>query len=212
MEEKKENKKRSKFIRILLVLKKKIKLRMVFFLALTITANTFAWFIYANKVEGGINARVKAWNVLFEVNEGEQVQYIDFDVASIYPGMETYSHSLRVTNKGESYAKLSYEVMSANILGDYIEADKDSTITPELLLYSLRTDYPFKINPTFDKFDLAPGEVGTFTLVVSWPYESGDDEADTFWGSKAYDFHAENPDESSMRITLKIMATQVAES
>lgn len=209
--ERQDGKKRNKFIRILLLLKKKIKLRMILFLAITLAANSFAWFIYANKVEGGINARVKAWNVLFEVNEGEQIQYINFDVASIYPGMDTFSQTLKVTNKGESNAKLSYEVMSANILGDYIESDPDGTITPELLLHSLRTDYPFRINPVFDKDSIGPNEVGTFTLTVSWPYESGDDEADTFWGEKAYDFHVSNPTLSSMTIKLKIMATQVTE-
>jgi len=208
MQEKNENKKGNKLKRILLLIKKRVKLRMVLVLAILISANTFAWFIYANKVEGGINAKVKAWNVLFEVDNGEAVQYVNFDIESIYPGMDTYTKTLTVTNKGESPADLSYEIMSANILGDYIESDKTGTITPELLLHSLRNDYPFKINPVFEKNSIAPNESATFTLSVSWPYESGNDELDTEWGEKAYDYHIANPTYSSIIIKMKIMAVQ----
>lgn len=203
-------KKGNKLKRILLVIKKRVKLRMILILAIMISANTFAWFIYANKVEGGINAKVKAWNVQFEADEGELVQYVNFNIDSIYPGMETYTKSLTVTNLGESSADLSYEIVSANILGNYIEADKDGTITPELLLHSLRNDYPFKINPLFNKGMLKPNESATFTLEVSWPYESGNDELDTEWGSKAYEYNKNHPTLPSMAIEMKVMAIQTS--
>ena len=44
--------------------------------------------------------------------------------------------------------------------------------------------------------------------MVSWPYESGDDEKDTYWGSKAYDYKKSNPNESGIKLRLKVSAVQ----
>ena len=201
-------KEESKLKKIFRVIKKRVKLRTLLFLALALAVNSFAWFIYANKVDSGIGAKVKAWNVLFEVGEGEAVQNINFDVDQIYPGMKKFSQDVTVTNRGETSATLSYEIVSIDILGDYIEASENGSVTPEVLLQSLRTDYPFKIIPSFSNYTLPPGETETFNVTLYWLYENGDDEKDTYWGSKAYDYSLANPDKPNIKITIKIMAVQ----
>ena len=47
-----------------------------------------------------------------------------------------------------------------------------------------------------------------FRVLVNWPYESGDDELDTYWGKKSYDFKNDNPGENEIEIKVKITATQ----
>lgn len=67
-------------------------------------------------------------------------------------------------------------------------------ITMEELENKIKTDYPFKINVFKDDSLLVDGTgEGTFTVTVEWPFESGDDELDTFWGNKAYEFYSLNP-------------------
>src|SRR5574344_1445453 len=129
-------------------IRKRVKPKMILLLVLTLAINSFAWFIYSNKVESGVSARVKAWDILFEVGEGLQSQYINFDVNDMYPGMDTYTRSITVNNRGEIAATFTYEVVSANIFGNVITASEQGAVTPALLLNSIRNDYPFVINPS----------------------------------------------------------------
>ena len=48
---------------ILKALKKRFRLRHILFVAIIISANTFAWFIYMDKISSDIDVRVKSWNV-----------------------------------------------------------------------------------------------------------------------------------------------------
>lgn len=45
-------------------------------------------------------------------------------------------------------------------------------------------------------------------LIQEYDKKTGDDEKDTYWGSKAYDYSISNPDDSSIKINLKVMAVQ----
>lgn len=192
-------------------LKKRIKFRHILILAILLSANTFAWFIYANQVEGGVSAKIKSWNVDFEINGDSGVNYIPFTVDTIYPGMTPFSQSIVINNRGETAAELSYEVQSATILGTRTDASIGGAITPELLLNSLRNDYPFKINPTFSGTIVEPNQSQTFTFSLNWPFESNDDEEDTYWGGRAYDYHEAHPTSPSITIEFKIIATQYNE-
>ena len=50
---------------------------------------------------------------------------------------------------------------------------------------------------------------GSYTISVEWPYESGNDEQDTFWGEAAYDFNEENPNTASLSLTIILIAQQI---
>lgn len=197
--------------RTIKVLRKRIKLTSLFMLMLTFSVNAFAWFVYATKVDSGISAHVRAWNVNFQVGENEIVEYITFDVSDIYPGMVTYSDSVTVSNNGESSAVLSYEIVSVSILGEEYIVDENSAITSDDLKNSLINDYPFKISVNVSNDVIHPDTNESFTLTVAWPFESGDDDLDTFWGNKAYDYHDANPDLPSIKLNLKISAVQSVE-
>ncbi|MBE6149091.1 MAG: hypothetical protein E7170_00015 [Firmicutes bacterium] len=200
--------KNSTFYKVLKHILKKTKLRTLIMFIILLSFNSTAWFIYATKVENGISAKVVAWNVSFVTGENELLEYINFDIDNIYPGMETYTEKIEVKNNGETNANLNYEIKNVRILDYYYEVNK--TVTSDALLSSIANDYPFKIRVGVSGDEIKPGEKAYFYVTVSWDYESGDDEADTYWGNKSYYFH-ENNDKSSVELNLVISAVQKKE-
>ena len=99
------------FRAIVKVIKKRFKPVHILFIALLLTSNSFAWFIYMNKIDSDINVRVKAWNVSFRFDNETMTDYINFSVDEIYPGMDDFEQVLSVTNDGDVAAKLSYEII-----------------------------------------------------------------------------------------------------
>lgn len=200
-------KKNSLFFEVLKRLIKKTKLRTLILLVILLSFNATAWFIYATKVESGIGAKIVAWNVAFITGEEELLEYINFKIDSIYPGMAPETKRIEVTNKGESAAMLNYEMESARILDSSYQVD-NKVITSENLLQSLENDYPFKIKIGVSSNEILPGENAYYYVTVSWEYESGNDEQDSYWGNMAYDFYEKNPDKESIELDLVISAVQ----
>lgn len=205
--------------KIFIILKRSIKLRHLFILSFLFIFNSFAWFIYSTEVSNGLTAHVRSWKVLFANQEGEMVDYIDINIDSIYPGMIDFLEEIKAYNQSEVIAKMSYEIMEATILDQYyltVEGALDKkedptgiTLTSALLLEQLEKDYPFKIKVSVSNEQISPSDgEATYQIRVTWPYESGDDAQDTLWGEKAYDFHSKLPDEPSIKLRIKITATQ----
>ncbi|MBQ6494795.1 MAG: hypothetical protein IJI49_02205 [Bacilli bacterium] len=196
------------------VIKRRFKIWHLLFFALLISVNTYAWFIYMNKVSSDISVRVKSWNVSFQFNNQTMTDYVNFDVEEIYPGMETRTQSLKVSNDGETDAQLSYEVVYANIFGTEYDTG-EITMTPEELTNKLANDYPFKI--TLSSTNNILSRNGTnefFTVQIVWPYETTSngvlqDDQDTYWGNLAYTFQEQNPGIPCIQIRVKITAIQI---
>jgi len=173
--------------RIINFIMKKIKLRTLIVLIILLMFNSYAWFVYQTRVKGTFIARISSWDLEFSVGEQEITGEMVFDVDRIYPGMETYTKEIVANNKGETAAKLTYLIKSLTILGEEIEIDED-------IEEKLQTDYPFVIAIIVSNGSMAPGSgVGQFIISLEWPYESGDDELDTEWGERAYEFYSLNP-------------------
>ena len=187
---------------------KKIKFKTLFLLMITLASNSFAWFIYTTKVSSNISAKVREWNVSFDVN-GENVEKtIEINIDSLYPGMTTYTQTLTASNSGEARAQISYEVIRANILGDDLTGMNYSDI--QIINY-LRSYYPFSIDFHVSNDIVQSNSEETITISVSWPYESGQDEEDTKWGNLAYTYHSSHPDTPSIDLSIKITAYQIEE-
>jgi hypothetical protein len=191
---------------VLRVLKKRLNLRTLFVLVILLAANSYAWFIYSTKVAGGVTAKVKAWNVLFQVGDQEVTQDINFNLDDIYPGMSDYVDTVTVSNRGDTQASFSYEINYANILGTTYT--KSATMTSSDIQTTLATSFPFKITVGTSSGSLEPNSTATFTIGCVWPYESGDDTTDTYWGNQAYNFRVNNPDTPSISINITITAVQ----
>lgn len=191
-------------------LKRKIKIRTILLLMITLSSNTFAWFVYNTKVDNNITTSVKAWRITFENNDSDAIQHLEFKIDNIYPGMKDYSNYISVTNEGETDAKIVYEIEELKIL----EATyKNTDYSQEELNEIITNDYPFKITFNIDTEDLkAISGSGIFTVNVSWPYESGNDELDTIWGNNSYNYKQKFPDTPGIIIKIKLTVSQIKNS
>lgn len=187
-------------------LRKKIRFRTIFLLTFLLISNSFAWFVYNTKVNNNITTSVKAWRIAFENND-DAIQYLEFNIKNIYPGMEDYNNQINITNEGETDAAIVYELEELKILDNtYTSID----YTQEELNNMIKNDFPFKINFDVNTDSLkANNGTGLFTINVSWPYESNNDELDTLWGNKSYDFKTNYPDDPGIVIKLKLTVSQI---
>ena len=130
------------------------------------------------------------------------------NVDSLYPGMPTYSQTLTASNSGGAKAEITYEIVKADVLGtDLMALGYDNN---HLFNY-LANNYPFSITLTVSNPIINLHSEENITISVSWPYESGDDETDTYWGTEAHAFHTANPDTPSISLIIKITAYQINE-
>lgn len=185
---------------------KKVRLKTLFLLAITLASNSFAWFIYTTKVSSNISAKVREWNVTFEANGQVVEKTIEINIDSLYPGMDAYNQTLTAANSGESKAQITYEIVSTNILGENLV---NYNYSNEDILNYLKNNYPFTIEISSTNSIIEPNGEENINITVSWPYESGDDEKDTYWGNLAYNYHQANPGEPSIVLVIKISAIQL---
>ena len=209
------NKKNSFGKSILIALKNRLNPGHILFIALIITANAFAWFTYMSKVTSSIDVKVKSWNVSFEFDNQEMSDYINFSVDQIYPGMTPYKESLSVKNDGDVPARLTYQIVSINVFDQYFTIE-DGSLTEQQLVQIMKENYPFTITITTDKDIIdANGGTAVFYINVNWPFESvgtsgmSNDELDTYWGNKAYEFNKINPTKPCIKAKVKLSAVQI---
>lgn len=203
--------------------KKKLKVlkpSRIIFLIVLLASNTFAWFIYATKVDTNVSVHVRAWNVVFEAGENEVTNTVNVPVSAIYPGMENFTYDINAYNRSEVDATLTYQVLSANILGTEIiskeekrarglPVDEVEDVSAVQLEEMLQNSYPFSITVSTSSNTISLGNgVETFNFSVVWPYESNNDELDTYWGSLAYQYKESNPSSPSITLKIKITITQ----
>lgn len=185
---------------------KKVKLRTLILLIILLSFNSYAWFIYATKVSGGMNAHITSWNVKFKAGEEEITTNVVFDVDKIYPGMEDQTKTLTAYNEGEMVAQLSYDIKSIRILDTTYTATEDFTTSQ--IEETLQT-YPFKLTFTIDNSNLnSENGSSDFVILLRWDFESGDDALDTAWGERAYEYNRTHPGESSIHAEIEVRATQ----
>ena len=187
-----------------------IKLRTLIIAVVLLVFNSYAWFIYATKASIELNVHVSSWNVDFKIDGETSSTNIIVDVGKIYPGMPAFSKEIVVKNNGEMKAKLLYEYASITVFGETFKVGEEG-VTQETLKNKIENEYPFKTVVSSDASELESGQgAGKYTITITWPYESGDDTTDTYWGQKAYDFYEENGDDStSLSLVVKLIAEQI---
>ena len=200
-------------------IKKVIKPKNIIVLIILLTSNTFAWFIYATKVQNEMSAHVGAWDILFEAGDSPIVDYINVSIDNMYPGMEDFHYELKAYNKSEVGASLTYTLLSADIMGDVYytkegrnEANEEVTetdLTSEELIKVLKDNYPFKFDFSVSSSNL-DADIGEafYYIDANWPFESGNDELDTKWGIKASEYKKQHPDKPSIILKIKIYISQ----
>lgn len=184
--------------------KKRVRRSTIFFLILAFSMNAFAWFIYTNKVSNSITTGVKSWKVTFEQDGMDLEDNVSFEIDTIYPGMTDFNDKIEINNSGEMTAYITYELKSIKIFDE--EYTSEDYTSDELI--SKLDEYPFKLTFDVDNEEISIGQKATFNVNLTWPYESGNDELDTLWGKKAYDYKKNYPDEKQIVVVVKIKASQ----
>lgn len=198
---------------------KKIRPTRLVILLFFVISNSFAWFIYATKVDNDVSVHVRSWNVMFQAGEHQITESIPLIIDSVYPGMEDYVYSIDAYNNSEVSATLSYELLEANIMGtQYMttigraalgEEANENDITSEELENILKDSFPFSITISTSNSIIQLGDgKETYSIRVVWPYEQNDDETDTYWGTRAAYFKESNPTLPSISLKIKIIITQ----
>ena len=198
-----------------------VNMRTLVILFLTLVINTYAWFLYVNTVQTKMDVHIKSWDFDLQ-DEGGESEMV-FVCEEIYPGFETASREVRARNNGETEAKVSLSIVSARILDEVYApseedaSDADHVMTSDEIFDMLALEYPFKIqffinntayNPEAPVY-MATGESAVVKMQVSWDYQRGDtdvlkelnDEEDTLWGNKAYNYYNNKVNTTSSEIT-----------
>lgn len=184
-----------------------VKLRTLIILVVMLVFNTYAWFVFATKASLDLTVHVTSWNISFKVDEQESSTNIIIDAGKIYPGMPDFQKVVIVSSGGEEKAVLSYRYKSVTLLGKTYTAGEE--YTEEELKNMMEVDNPFKVSVVIDQEHISEENgQGSFTITITWPFESGNDELDTEWGEKAYDFYKSNGEISSLHIGLELIAEQ----
>lgn len=211
-------------------MKKKTKLYLrlnlisLFFVIVSFISVTLAWFVYSGLSTVSTEVNVKAWYIELERDGKPQDNNITISLEDIYPGMETIEEEIKIKNLGDSDAQVSYSIVSARILGDdadnYVVYD---TLSSQYVEDRIAHEYPFHINMDLSKkFILAGTDEAVFKVSISWPLDSGNDELDSTWGTKAYQFRLAEEKKndadksyevrSAIRLDLKLTAEQYVAS
>lgn len=190
----------------------KLNLISLFFIVSSFIFTTLAWFAYSGLSKLDTEIDVKAWYIEL-TKEGETVSNnIVINLPNVYPGMNPISEEINIKNFGDSDAELSYEILSARILDN--EFTSNATSLEDILSH----DYPFHIDMALsDNVVLSEDGTALFTVLVSWPLDSGNDALDSMWGKEAYQFSQDeklkkqNDSNYEIRPSIQIVINVTAE-
>lgn len=186
-------------------LKRSMRFKILILLAILLSFNTFAWFVYTSTISTSIKGYVKSWKISFE-NNIDAVQYFDFNLKDLFPGMPNYENSVRIHNYSETKAEVNFKIKKIRVLN---QVYSDSDYSSEQLLSFLNNN-PFNVKFILTKNILNPlDDFTTFKVDVKWPYEQNNDDADTIWGHNAYEFKKNFPDKKQLEIEVMLSAKQI---
>lgn len=194
--------------------KKIITLATLITILLLIT-NVYAWFIFNSNANLKIESKIKSWNISFIDGEQEIYDTIEFNIESIYPGMEKEEKKVIIKNNGDVAADIEYKIKSIRVLDENKVVGENCT-EQELMDYI--NSLPFELNIECNQ-NVLDTLNNTAEVIVSfeWDFEditeSGDitekDQKDTELGIKAYEYsQQENSEDSNFNIQLKLIAKQ----
>ena len=183
---------------------KRIRYFLIFAIIL-FSINAYAWFLYVTRVDSSISATVRSWNVMFQVHDNNIASDVIFTVGDIYPGMPPYNDHATIINTGSSSGEVFFTIKSVQVFNDVYT---DSNYTQAQLLNILNNNYPFEIDISLTNTIVAPSHTEYFNVDITWPYESGDDALDTYWGNVAYNFLNDYPSASCISITAEVRVNQ----
>ena len=183
---------------------KKIRYFLVFGIVL-LSINGYAWFIYVTRVDTSITAQVRSWNVMFQVHDNNIASEVVFSVGEMYPGMDDVNEEASIVNTGATAGDAYFIIKRVEIFDTVYTSDNYTT---EQLVNILANTYPFTIDIYLTDTHVAPGHTELFKFDITWPYESGRDTEDTYWGNYAYTYMTTHNTTTCISILCEIRVDQ----
>ena len=183
---------------------KRIRYFLIFAILL-LSVNAYAWFVYVTRVDSTITAKVRSWNVMFQVHDNHIASEVTFTVGDIYPGMPDYNDYASIVNTGATGGEAYFTIKSVQIFDNTYT---NTNYSQGELIDILTAGYPFVIDISLTNNVVAPGHTEYFNIDITWPYESGDDALDTYWGNYAYTFLNNHPTSSCISVTAEVRVDQ----
>ena len=94
-------------------LKRRIRRSTLFFLIIALITNSFAWFIYTNKVSNSINTHVKSWKVTFDQDGNPLEDTVEFkDLKLNMKNRKAFIKDEEIILQGKQFDILEYLINS----------------------------------------------------------------------------------------------------
>ena len=182
-----------------------LNITTIFFVLLSGISFTFAWFAYNNIVQTGVEIGVSAWHIELRDGEEELSYEVLIPINEFYPGVDKYTKTIEILNKGDIDAEFGYSINTLRILNEEFEIENQ-----EELFDNLAQNYPFLFNIEVDSNFVGTGESILLNIVADWPLDSGDDLQDSKWGNDAYNFIQEEKAKAENDPEYKIHSVNVS--
>lgn len=157
--------------------RKRIKRRSIFLALFVLGVNAYAWFVFISSASVNVKSNVISWDVNF-LDENSEVKDLEILTADLYPGMDTYTKTIKIKNNSDLRARFEPNIDSISVLGEEVS---NSTNTYLQSVEYLKNTYPFIVNITYPKDTLEKNDSMDFVITIDWPFEKNDDLAREYY-------------------------------
>ena len=157
--------------------RKRLKRRSVFLALFVLGVNAYAWFVFISSASVNVKSNVISWDVNF-LDENSEVKDLQILTSDLYPGMDTYTKTIKIKNNSDLRAKFEANIDSISVLGEEVS---NSSNTYEEKVDYLKNTYPFIVNITYPKDILNKNDSMDLVITIDWPYEKTDDLAREYY-------------------------------
>ncbi len=172
--------------------RRRVKIKTLLLLSLTLVFNTYAWFLYKTTVSGNVTVHVSAWSVEFAVDDENITKELVINVAEAYPGMEDVNKTVSIHNSGDKEVDLDVEITGLRILNTTYtisETGEPGTYTSAQIKKLLAEDLPFHVEIQQPDEYLGLDADTSVNVSFTWDYDENASEDDTEYGVAAYQFY-----------------------
>lgn len=157
--------------------RKRLKRRSVFLALFVLGVNAYAWFVFISSASVNVRSNVISWDVNF-LDENSEIKDLQIFTSDLYPGMDTYTKTIKIKNNSDLRAKFEANIDSISVLGEEVS---NSSNTYEEKVDYLKNTYPFIVNITYPKDILDKNDSMDLVITIDWPYEKTDDLAREYY-------------------------------
>lgn len=157
--------------------RKRLKRRSIFLALFVLGVNAYAWFVFISSASVNVKSNVISWDVNF-LDENSEVKDLQILTSDLYPGMDTYTKTIKIKNNSDLRAKFEANIDSISVLGEEVS---NSSNTYEEKVDYLKNTYPFIVNITYPKDILDKNDSMDLVITIDWPYEKTDDLAREYY-------------------------------